>query len=117
NAVISLSDGEPSQTIVSPMSSAASSTSICAKKQEVKEEVTAEEDISTSETLKKMVQDEVLKLVQLQQINFMSLMQTVQSSFANLPNLQHVLEQHQSVPLGGSEHAHPAEGNGSVETK
>uniref|UniRef100_A0A8C0EQP9 Ciliogenesis and planar polarity effector 1 n=1 Tax=Bubo bubo TaxID=30461 RepID=A0A8C0EQP9_BUBBB len=55
--------------------------------------------------------------IQLQQINFMSLMQIVQSSFANLPNVQHILQQHQSVHLEGSQPAHTAEGNGSLKTQ
>lgn len=51
--------------------------------------------------------------IQLQQINFMSLMQIVQSSCANLPNLQQILQQHQAVHLEGSQTAHRAKGNGS----
>lgn len=46
------------------MSSAASSASICAKKQEVKKEVPAEEKLNTSETVRQMLQDEMFKLVQ-----------------------------------------------------
>ncbi|NXI37981.1 CPLN1 protein, partial [Galbula dea] len=116
NTVISLSDGQPSQTVMSAMSSIASNTFICAKKQEVKEKVPTEEELNTSETVKKVVQDEVFKLVQLQQINFMSLMQIVQSSFANLPSAQRILEQYQSVHLEGSQPAYPAEGNDSLKT-
>ncbi|NWS55182.1 CPLN1 protein, partial [Chunga burmeisteri] len=114
DAEISLHDGQPSQTVVSTMSSVASNTSICAKKQEVKAEVPTEEKLNTSESVKQMLQDEMFKLVQLQQINFMSLMQIVQSSFANLPNVQQILQQHQSVHLEGSQLAHAAEGNGSL---
>ncbi|CAN0338497.1 unnamed protein product [Bubo scandiacus] len=117
NTEISPSDSQPSQTVVSAMSSVASNTSICAKKQEVKEEVPTEEKQNTSETVRQMLQDEMFKLVQLQQINFMSLMQIVQSSFANLPNVQHILQQHQSVHLEGSQPAHTAEGNGSLKTQ
>lgn len=51
--------------------------------------------------------------VQLQQINFMSLMQIVQSSFANLPNVQQTLQQYQSAHLEGIQPVPPAEGNGS----
>ncbi|NXS42599.1 CPLN1 protein, partial [Balaeniceps rex] len=113
NIEISLSDGQPSQTVVSTMSSVASNTSIHAKKQEVKKEVAAGEKLSTSETVRQMLQDEMFTLVQLQQINFMSLMQIVQSSFANLPNVQ----QYQSVHLEGSQPAHTAEGSGSLKTQ
>ncbi|NXF88615.1 CPLN1 protein, partial [Eubucco bourcierii] len=95
----SLSDGQPSQTVVSAKESAASNTSIRAKNQECREEVPTEEEQNTSGTVKKMLEDEMWKLVQLQQINFMSLMQIVQSSFANLPNVQQILEQHQSIQL------------------
>ncbi|KAK4815418.1 hypothetical protein QYF61_001406, partial [Mycteria americana] len=114
NTEISLSDGQPSQTIVSTMSSVASNTSICAKKQDVKKEVPSEEKLNTSETVRQMLQDEMFKLVQLQQINFMSLMQIVQSSFANLPDVQQILQQYQSVHLEGHQ---PAEGNGSLKTQ
>ncbi|KFQ13360.1 Uncharacterized protein C5orf42, partial [Leptosomus discolor] len=113
----SLSDGQPFQTVVSTMSSVASSTSICTKQQKVKEEVPTEEKLNTSETVRQMLQDEMFKLVQLQQINFMSLMQIVQSSFANLPNVQRILQQHQSVHLEGSQPAHTAEGNGFLKTQ
>ncbi|KFO83592.1 Uncharacterized protein C5orf42, partial [Buceros rhinoceros silvestris] len=105
---------QPSQTVVSDMSSVASSTSISAKEQEAKEEVPMEEKLNTSETVRQMLQDEMFKLVQLQQINFMSLMQIVQSSFANMPNVPQMLQQHQSVRLEGSQPAHTAEGNGSL---
>ncbi|KAF1669490.1 CPLN1 protein, partial [Pygoscelis papua] len=111
------SDGQPSQTVVSTMSSVASNTSIGAKKQEVRKEVPTEEKLSTSETARQMLQDEMFKLVQLQQINFMSLMQIVQSSFANLPNVQQILQQYQSVHLEGRQPAHTAEGSGSLETQ
>ncbi|XP_010117321.1 PREDICTED: uncharacterized protein C5orf42-like, partial [Chlamydotis macqueenii] len=117
NTEISLSDGQPSQTIVSTMSSVASDISICAKKQEVKEEVLTEEKINTSQTVRQMLQDEMFKLVQLQQINFMSLMQIVQSSFTNLPNVQQILQQYQSVHLEGSQPVHTAEGSESLKTQ
>ncbi|XP_026721713.1 ciliogenesis and planar polarity effector 1 isoform X1 [Athene cunicularia] len=117
NTEISPSDSQPSQTVMSAVSSVASNTSICAKKQEVKEEVPTEEKQNTSETVRQMLQDEMFKLVQLQQINFMSLMQIVQSSFANLPNVQHILQQHQPVHLEGSQPAHTAEGNASLKTQ
>ncbi|XP_068279407.1 ciliogenesis and planar polarity effector 1 [Nyctibius grandis] len=117
NTDISASDGQPSHTVVSTMSSVASSTSICANKQEVKEEVPTEEKLNTSETVRHMLQDEMFKLIQLQQISFMSLMQIVQSSFASLPNVQQILQQHQSVHLQGSQPAHTGEGSGSPETQ
>ncbi|NXA08995.1 CPLN1 protein, partial [Sapayoa aenigma] len=107
----SLSDNQTSQTVVSTTSSVASHTSICAKKQEVKEEVPTEEKPNTSETVREMLQDEMFKLVQLQQINFMSLMQIVQSSFAMVPNVQQILQQQQSVHLAGSQPADTAKGN------
>ncbi|XP_054041312.1 ciliogenesis and planar polarity effector 1 isoform X1 [Rissa tridactyla] len=117
NKEISLSDGQPSQTIVSTMSSVASDASICVKKQEIKEEVPTEEKLDTSETVRQMLQDEMFKLVQLQQINFMSLMQIVQSSFANLPNVQQILPQHSSLHMEGSQPARTDKGNGSLKTQ
>ncbi|NWH38764.1 CPLN1 protein, partial [Chloropsis hardwickii] len=116
-ADISVSDSQPSQTAVSAMSSLASHTSVCAKKQEVKEEVPREEKPNTSETVRQMLQDEMFKLVQLQQINFMSLMQIMQSSFTNVPNVQQILQQHQLVHLAGSQPAHTAESNASPKTQ
>ncbi|NXI02479.1 CPLN1 protein, partial [Pachycephala philippinensis] len=113
----SVSDSQPSQTVVSTMSSLASHTSVGGKKQEVKEEVPREEKPNTSETVRQMLQDEMFKLVQLQQINFMSLMQIVQSSFTNVPNLQQMLQQHPSVHLAGSQPAHTAESNASPKTQ
>ncbi|NWV25891.1 CPLN1 protein, partial [Origma solitaria] len=113
----SVSDCQPSQTIVSTMPSLASHTSVCAKKPEVKEEVPREEKQNTSETVRQMMQDEMFKLVQLQQINFMSLMQIVQSSFTNVPNVQQMLQQHQLVNLAGSQPAHTAEGSTSPKTQ
>lgn len=55
--------------------------------------------------------------IQLQQINFMSLMQIVQSSFANLPNVQQILEQHQSIQLDSRQPAHLTDSNGSLKTQ
>ncbi|NWU65552.1 CPLN1 protein, partial [Pterocles burchelli] len=106
------SDGQPSKTVVSTMSSVTSNTSLCAKRQEVREEVPTEEKLNTSETVSQMLQNEMFKLVQLQQISFLSLMQILQSSFANLPNMQQVLREHQ-----GSQPAHTAEGNGFLKTQ
>ncbi|NXS07404.1 CPLN1 protein, partial [Neodrepanis coruscans] len=113
----SLSDCQPSQSVVSTMSSVAPHSSICAKKQEVKEEVPTDEKPDTSEAVRQMLQDEMFKLVQLQQINFMSLMQIVQSSFATVPNVQQMLQQHQSVHLAESQPEHTAKGNGSPKTQ
>lgn len=47
----------------------------------------------------------------------MSLMQIVQSSFTNVPNVQQMLQQHQSVHLAGSQPAHTAESNASPKTQ
>ncbi|XP_051498619.1 ciliogenesis and planar polarity effector 1 [Apus apus] len=117
NREISLSDGQSSQTVVSSVSSVFSTTSICTKKQDVKEEFPAEEKLNTSETVRQMLQDEMFKLVQLQQINFMSLMQIVQSSFGNLTNAQQILQHNQSVPLEGGQPAHATEDSGSLKTQ
>uniref|UniRef100_A0A8B9ZZS3 Ciliogenesis and planar polarity effector 1 n=1 Tax=Anas zonorhyncha TaxID=75864 RepID=A0A8B9ZZS3_9AVES len=113
NVEVSVSHSQPSLTGMSSTSSVVSNTSVCAKKQDIKKELPTEEKQNTSETVRQMLQDEMFKLVQLQQINFMSLMQIVQSSCANLPNLQQILQQHQSVHLEGSQTAHRAKGNGS----
>ncbi|KAL2294211.1 hypothetical protein Nmel_007936 [Mimus melanotis] len=114
SADISISDSQPSQTAVSTMSSLASHAPVCAKKQEVKEEIPREEKSNMSETVRQMLQDEMFKLVQLQQINFMSLMQIVQSSFTSVPNMQQMLQQHQSIHLAGSQPAHTAESSASL---
>ncbi|NXA79666.1 CPLN1 protein, partial [Thryothorus ludovicianus] len=114
---ISVSDSQPSQTAVSTMSSLASHTSVCAKKQEVNGKAPREKKTNKSETVRQMLQDEMFKLVQLQQINFMSLMQIVQSSFTNVPNVQQILQQHQSVPVAGSQPARTAESSASSKTQ
>ncbi|XP_032062172.1 ciliogenesis and planar polarity effector 1 [Aythya fuligula] len=113
NVEVSVSHSQPSLTGMSSTSSVVSNTSVCAKKQDIKKELPTEEKQNTSETVRQMLQDEMFKLVQLQQINFMSLMQIVQSSCANLPNLQQILQQHQSVHLEGNQTADRAKGNGS----
>ncbi|XP_045141192.1 ciliogenesis and planar polarity effector 1 [Echinops telfairi] len=69
----------------------------------------------SSDSVRQMLQDEMFKLVQLQQINFMSLMQVVGSSFANLPNIQHLVQQSQSVHLVGSQVPNPIRGSSDVE--
>ncbi|NXS22467.1 CPLN1 protein, partial [Mystacornis crossleyi] len=116
----SVSDAQPSQTVVSTVSSLASHTCVCAKKQEVKEEVPREEKPNTSEAISVKVVDIVNFMhlcIQLQQINFMSLMQIVQSSFTSVPNVQQMLQQHQSVHLAGSQPAHTAASNSSPNTQ
>uniref|UniRef100_A0A8C2T5G2 Ciliosis and planar polarity effector complex subunit 1 n=1 Tax=Coturnix japonica TaxID=93934 RepID=A0A8C2T5G2_COTJA len=118
NIEISVSHGQPSLAAVSSLSSIISSTSICAKKEDkdIRKEVTTEEKQNTSETVRHMLQDEMFKLVQLQQINFMSLMQIVQSSFVNLPNVQQTLQQYQCAHLEGIQPVLRDESN-SVHTK
>ncbi|XP_069077332.1 ciliogenesis and planar polarity effector 1 isoform X1 [Pleurodeles waltl] len=54
---------------------------------------------NTSEAVRQMFQDEMFRLLQLQQINFMSLMQIVGSSFASLPQVQQLLQQSQPINL------------------
>uniref|UniRef100_A0A8C6R562 Ciliogenesis and planar polarity effector 1 n=1 Tax=Nannospalax galili TaxID=1026970 RepID=A0A8C6R562_NANGA len=70
----------------------------------------------SSDSVRHMLQDEMFKLVQLQQINFLSLMQIVGSSFANLPDMHQLLQQAQSVHLGESQmHRIPTRGSDYVE--
>ncbi|XP_049718453.1 ciliogenesis and planar polarity effector 1 isoform X2 [Elephas maximus indicus] len=69
----------------------------------------------SSDSVRQMLQDEMFKLVQLQQINFMSLMQIVGSSFANLPNIHQLIQQSQSAHLVGSQVSNPIRGSGDVE--
>uniref|UniRef100_H0X6U7 Ciliogenesis and planar polarity effector 1 n=1 Tax=Otolemur garnettii TaxID=30611 RepID=H0X6U7_OTOGA len=69
----------------------------------------------SADSVRQMLQDEMFKLVQLQQINFMSLMQIVGSSFANIPDVHQLLQQSQSVHLGGSQVPNPTGGCGDVE--
>ncbi|XP_075698185.1 ciliogenesis and planar polarity effector 1 isoform X2 [Rhinoderma darwinii] len=64
--------------------------------------------VTSSEAVRQLFQDEMFRLLQLQQINFMSLMQVVGSSFAAMPALQHILEQTSQIgrnqvvtPTGG----------------
>ncbi|XP_075444503.1 ciliogenesis and planar polarity effector 1 isoform X2 [Ascaphus truei] len=49
--------------------------------------------LNTSEAVRQLFQDEMFRLLQLQQINFMSIMQVVGSSFATLPTMQQILQQ------------------------
>ncbi|XP_061464401.1 ciliogenesis and planar polarity effector 1 [Rhineura floridana] len=93
------SDDQPSFTVVS---SVLSSNPVAPKKEEVDARVT-EQPLNTSDAVRQMLQDEMFKLVQLQQINFMSLMQVVGSSFANLPNISQQMQRSQSFQLGRSQ--------------
>ncbi|XP_040613530.1 ciliogenesis and planar polarity effector 1 isoform X3 [Mesocricetus auratus] len=58
---------------------------------------------NSSDSVQQMLQDEMFKLVQLQQINFLSLMQIVGPSVANLPDMHRLLQQLQPVPSGESQ--------------
>ncbi|XP_054544322.1 ciliogenesis and planar polarity effector 1 isoform X3 [Talpa occidentalis] len=69
----------------------------------------------SSDSVRQMLQDEMFKLVQLQQINFLSLMQIVGSSFANLPDTHQLLQQSQSAHLVGGQVSNPRGGSGDVE--
>ncbi|XP_054439973.1 ciliogenesis and planar polarity effector 1 [Pteronotus mesoamericanus] len=69
----------------------------------------------SSDAVRQMLQDEMFTLVQLQQINFLSLMQIVGSSFADLPDRHRLVQQSQSVPLAGSQASHLAGGSGDAE--
>ncbi|XP_041603868.1 ciliogenesis and planar polarity effector 1 isoform X5 [Vulpes lagopus] len=69
----------------------------------------------SSDSVRQMLQDEMFKLVQLQQINFTSLMQIVGSSFANLSDIHRLLQQPQSVPLVGSQVLNPTRGSSDVD--
>jgi len=69
----------------------------------------------SSDSVRQMLQDEMFKLVQLQQINFMSLMQIVGSSFTNLPDIHQLLQQPQPVPLVGSQVSNPTRGSSDVD--
>ncbi|XP_029766764.1 ciliogenesis and planar polarity effector 1 [Terrapene carolina triunguis] len=84
---------------------------VCSKKQVVQEGEQISEPLNVSEAVRQMLQDEMFKLVQLQQINFLNLMQMVGSSFASLPNMQHLLQQSQSIQLGGSQALHTVRGS------
>ncbi|XP_044287142.1 ciliogenesis and planar polarity effector 1 isoform X3 [Varanus komodoensis] len=94
---ISVSDDQPSFTVVS---SVLPSDPVGPKKEEIDARDLQVPPPDTSEAVRQMLQDEMFKLVQLQQINFMSLMQIVGSSFASLPNLSQQMQQSQPFPLG-----------------
>ncbi|XP_006889638.1 PREDICTED: uncharacterized protein C5orf42 homolog [Elephantulus edwardii] len=95
---------------------AASQTPVLSPRKTQRNETTAQLPDS-SDSIRQMLQDEMFKLVQLQQINFMSLMQVVGSSFANLPNIHQLVQQSQSqsVHLVGSQLSNPLGGSGDVE--
>ncbi|XP_036136051.1 ciliogenesis and planar polarity effector 1 [Molossus molossus] len=56
----------------------------------------------SSDSARQMLQDEMFKLVQLQQINFLSLMQIVGLSVANVPDTHRLVQQSQSARSVGS---------------
>ncbi|KAM4707179.1 ciliogenesis and planar polarity effector 1 [Discoglossus pictus] len=68
---------------------------------------------NTSEAVRQLFQDEMFRLLQLQQINFMSLMQVVGSSFAALPAMQQILQQ--SSQAIGNQWGHHAVGPTTVQ--
>ncbi|XP_067401645.1 ciliogenesis and planar polarity effector 1 [Emydura macquarii macquarii] len=110
NREICICDDQSSFTAVS---SVPYNAPVCSKKQEVQEREPIAEPLNVSEAVRPMLQDEMFKLVQLQQINFLSLMQMVGSSFPSLPNMQHLLQQSQSIQLGGSQALHTVRGSGA----
>ncbi|KAE8636466.1 hypothetical protein XENTR_v10003007 [Xenopus tropicalis] len=70
---------------------------------------------NTSEAVRQLFQDEMFRLLQLQQLNFMSLMQVVGSSFAALPALHQVLQQ--TAQIGGSQMGHTVEEQVSLQSQ
>ncbi|CAI5787669.1 Hypothetical predicted protein [Podarcis lilfordi] len=94
---LAVSDERASFTAVS---SVLSSSPLVPKNEEVNTTLPTEQPPNVSDAVRQMLQDEMFKLVQLQQINFMSLMQVVGSSFANLPNMSQQMQQSQSFQLG-----------------
>nr|XP_048284916.1 ciliogenesis and planar polarity effector 1 isoform X5 [Myodes glareolus] len=61
----------------------------------------------SSDSVRQMLQEEMFKLVQLQQINFLSLMQIVGPSVANLPDMHRLLQQVHPVHAGQSPASKP----------
>ncbi|XP_049994924.1 ciliogenesis and planar polarity effector 1 isoform X4 [Alexandromys fortis] len=61
----------------------------------------------SSDSVRQMLQEEMFKLVQLQQINFLSLMQIVGPSVANLPDMHRLLQQVHPVHAGESPASKP----------
>ncbi|XP_058026095.1 ciliogenesis and planar polarity effector 1 isoform X3 [Ahaetulla prasina] len=90
---ITVSDDQPSFTEVSDIPSKDAGV----KTEMIDRETTAQSP-NTSEVVGQMLQDEMFKLIQLQQINYLSLMQIV--GFANLPNTLQQMQQSQPFPLG-----------------
>ncbi|XP_029434494.1 ciliogenesis and planar polarity effector 1 isoform X2 [Rhinatrema bivittatum] len=84
-------------------------------KEEIQERETTQ-PLNTSEVVRQMLQDEMFRLVQLQQINFMSLMQFVGSSFANIPNMQQILQQPQSSHHEQSQAENPLKSTDSAQS-
>ncbi|XP_052599131.1 ciliogenesis and planar polarity effector 1 isoform X9 [Peromyscus californicus insignis] len=70
----------------------------------------------SSDSVRQMLQEEMFKLVQLQQINFLSLMQIVGPSVANLPDMHQLLPQVQPVCVGESQASKPTR-SGCTEAK
>ncbi|XP_039203844.1 ciliogenesis and planar polarity effector 1 isoform X3 [Crotalus tigris] len=91
---ITVSDDQPSFTEVSeiPSNDAGVETEMIDRKE------TTAQPPNTSEVVREMLQDEMFKLIQLQQINYLSLMQIV--GFANLPSTSQQMQQPQPFPLG-----------------
>nr|XP_033788641.1 ciliogenesis and planar polarity effector 1 isoform X2 [Geotrypetes seraphini] len=85
-------------------------------KQEIQESEMTTQPLNMSEAVRQMFQDEMFRLLQLQQINFMSLMQVVGSSFASLPNMQQILQQHQSAHQEQSQTANPLRSNHTAQS-
>ncbi|XP_066235004.1 ciliogenesis and planar polarity effector 1 isoform X2 [Saccopteryx leptura] len=67
-----------------------------------------------SRSVSQILQDEMFKLVQLQQINFLSLMQIIGPSLANLLNAQRLVQQCPPACSVGSPVSIPAGGSGGV---
>ncbi|XP_028604590.2 ciliogenesis and planar polarity effector 1 isoform X8 [Podarcis muralis] len=99
---LAVSDERASFTAVS---SVLPSSPLVPKNEEVNTTLPTEQPPNVSDAVRQMMQDEMFKLVQLQQINFMSLMQVVGSSFANLPNMSQQMQQSQSFQLGRNQAA------------
>ncbi|KAM6474288.1 ciliogenesis and planar polarity effector 1 [Liasis olivaceus] len=102
---ITVSEDQPSFTVVSDILS----SNAGAEKEMVDGKKTTAEPPNTSEVVGQMLQDEMFKLIQLQQINYLSLMQIV--GFANLPNLSQQIQQPQAFPLGRSLASNTEESN------
>ncbi|XP_018418827.1 PREDICTED: uncharacterized protein C5orf42-like, partial [Nanorana parkeri] len=68
---------------------------------------------NTSEAVRQLFQDEMFRLLQLQQVNFMSLMQVVGSSFAALPAIQQVLQH--TAQMTGNLVANPTVGQAPLQ--